>query len=172
MDRTVQVGDQARIILPDEIQTYPIELIEGDNIYISVGPGEVSRLVPDETGQEGRYQVEGLNLPHEVEFIIPMIESVELPVLTGVEFLDLMILEQLDDESLMTACQVHQDIYRLCTKDQLWINKIVSKFGPIIGRYVPESMSAREYYYRLIWGGLVLSKLTRGRGRKPRPGQI
>lgn len=137
MDRPIQAGDFARVILDNESQTYPIELIEGNNIYISVADGESSVLIP----LNGEYQVRGLGVNHQVEFL-----ANDVSALTGVLDLDLALLEELDDKDLEVICQVSDYVKELCEGDQLWINKTISKYGQTTFNQKPHDMKPREYY--------------------------
>lgn len=137
MFQSPQIGDLVRITLPDGVEIHPVELIEGDLIYISVGPGVSSILIPF----EDEYQVKDLESEHRVEFLFTE--------LTGDEFLDLLLLEELDDKSLETACQIGDYIQDLCEGDQLWKNKISSRYGQDKITKKPHDMTFKEYYYSL-----------------------
>lgn len=137
MSRAVQVGDLVRITLGNEIQTHPIELIDGDRIYIATGEGFSSLLIP----LNGEYQVEGLGVNHRVEFI-----SNDSPVMTGLSELDLMILEELDDTDLETVCRVNGYTESLCQGDQLWKDKIIGGYGQVTLNQKSPDLTFRKYY--------------------------
>ena len=49
-------------------------------------------------------------------------------MLTGVKDTEILILNNLNDKDLLNYCEVNQEARRLCQSDNLWINRIVSKF--------------------------------------------
>ena len=49
--------------------------------------------------------------------------------LTGHTFLDLLILEQLEDTDLETAASIDNYVTNVCQEEQLWINKIIERVG-------------------------------------------
>ena len=66
--------------------------------------------------------------------------------LTGQKDTDLLILQELDDESLQSICQVNKFAKALCDKDTFWMNRIISKYGLEILKGKEIKMTYREYY--------------------------
>lgn len=137
-----------RISLHDKVGIYPIEFYDADEIYISVAPGESSILIPTNQG----YQVKEWYLPHQVDFFVP--------ALTGNEFTDLLILEQLDDRSLGVIYFLDDYIKKLCDGDQLWINKLNS-IGKERLTKVPSKLSFKDLWYSVTSSNLSNIALAR-----------
>ena len=52
-------------------------------------------------------------------------------VLTGNKDADLLILDKLDDKSLVSFCLTNKDANRLCSIDSFWRNRLIRKYGNV-----------------------------------------
>src|SRR3990170_286115 len=68
--------------------------------------------------------------------------------LTGTPDIDIIILNNLDDEDLSNVCRVNRYINSLCRGKELWILRISQRF-PDAGRFRPDDMTQKEYYFLL-----------------------
>ena len=68
--------------------------------------------------------------------------------LSGNKNIDYLIMEQLDDRSLLNLCLTNKYTQELCRNDLFWQKRFVSKFN---GRIVkPEGISWKNYYLQVI----------------------
>jgi len=71
---------------------------------------------------------------------------------TGVPDTDILILDILSDEDLISVCNSNKYLNDLCNTESFWLNKTVSKYGYILGSiedislYIPPGTSWKEYY--------------------------
>ena len=79
--------------------------------------------------------------------------------LSGVKDVDLLILMDLDDESLFSACQVNKDAARICQDEIFWRTRFLNKYGNF---NKAGNMTWRELYlkagkgYNLFRKGLTI----------------
>ena len=73
---------------------------------------------------------------------------------TGNKATDIIILEKLNDNDLISVCSTNKYLNDLCNTESFWMNRTLSKF-PFLGsgeeiarRYIPEGVGWKEYY---IW---------------------
>ncbi len=66
---------------------------------------------------------------------------------TGIKDLDLKILMDVDDETLLKSCSTNKELYRICNVDQsFWRNRYVKQYGEKSSRYKPEGRSWKNHY--------------------------
>ena len=65
--------------------------------------------------------------------------------LSGVKDVDLLILMNLDDESLFSACQVNKDAARICKDENFWRTRFLNKYGNF---NKANNMTWRELYLK------------------------
>lgn len=68
---------------------------------------------------------------------------------TGISSVDLQILQWLDDNSLKTLCVANKLVAELCRNEDLWKNKLVAKYGPVVLDGKPGFLNYRRYYFSL-----------------------
>ena len=66
--------------------------------------------------------------------------------LTGIQDIDIGIINQLNDQELASFCQVDKYASNLCRGDRLWIERFQQYYPDIIPNK-PEDMSWQDYYY-------------------------
>lgn len=147
-------GDTARLIFSHGQQDHTVRMIDGVAVYITAEPDatQTSLVVPDATGN---YQVDGLDLPHAVQFIAVSQSETPQIALTGVDYVDLQILQELDDTSLLAACETNQSVARLCRIDDLWIARFRRKYGARSLADKPGYLTYRQYYLSYTTGSPV-----------------
>lgn len=71
---------------------------------------------------------------------------------TGIEDIDLLILDLWDDETLFNACRTNKATAQLCRNEAFWYNRIVNRFHPEgnILEYKPANLSYKQLYKLLI----------------------
>ncbi len=66
---------------------------------------------------------------------------------TGIKDLDLKILMDVDDETLLKTCSTNKELYRICNVDQaFWRNRYVKQYGEKAAKYKPEERSWKNHY--------------------------
>lgn len=66
---------------------------------------------------------------------------------TGIKDLDLKILMDVDDETLLNACSTNRELYRICNLDQdFWRNRYVKQYGEEASKYKPKDRSWKNHY--------------------------
>ncbi len=50
-------------------------------------------------------------------------------LLTGIKDVNLLVLTNLDDESLLNLCQVNKEASRICEDENFWRNRFMGKYG-------------------------------------------
>ena len=66
---------------------------------------------------------------------------------TGIKDLDLKILMDVDDETLLKSCSTNKELYRICNVDQaFWRNRYVKQYGEEATKYKPEGRSWKNHY--------------------------
>lgn len=79
--------------------------------------------------------------------------------LTGVKDIDLEIMNNLDDRSLLTLCKVsNRYIHELCNNEAFWRNRFIKIFGQKAGKYKPEDRTWKRHYLTVI---MYLDELNR-----------
>ena len=68
-------------------------------------------------------------------------------VLTGDKNVDLMILDNLDDKSLLSFCLTNQDANRLCSIDSFWRNRLIRKYGNI---QIKTGKTWKQFYLSIL----------------------
>lgn len=68
--------------------------------------------------------------------------------MTGIKPIDMNILLQMDDETLISACQVDKYISSLYKDDTLWINRI-TEYYPGAEQFKEDDTSWKEYYFQV-----------------------
>ena len=71
-------------------------------------------------------------------------------VLTGNKNLDLKVLSNLDDRSLLNVCVVNRYANQLCKDENFWRKRFVTKFGEEAAKYKPENRTWRNHYLKVI----------------------
>jgi hypothetical protein len=100
---------------------------------------ENNLLIPNE---EDTYQnKKSFDIYHEVESI-----AKNRKCLTGKPYIDIQILKLLDDISLNTVCQISPYLADLCIRDELWIERIILKYGLDTLRSRPSKISLHDFY--------------------------
>ena len=70
---------------------------------------------------------------------------------TGIKDLDLKILMDVDDETLLNACSTNKELYRICNIDQsFWRNRYVKQYGENAALFKPKVRSWKNYYMQTI----------------------
>lgn len=70
---------------------------------------------------------------------------------TGVKDLDLKILMDLDDETLLNACSTNKELYRICNVDQsFWRNRYVKQYGEHAASFKEKGRSWKNHYMQTI----------------------
>jgi alpha-tubulin suppressor-like RCC1 family protein len=165
MDAPLAPGDIARLTFPNSAQDHTVRIVDGVNVYISSTPngaGDIlSVVVPDANGV---YHVQGLNIPHSVNFIAAPRDI----ALTGVELVDLQILQRLDDDSLKAACESNRSVAALCRNEDFWKQRLLEKYGPR-ALTKPPNLTFRQYYFSFdnvtVAAGLAHTVLLDARGK-------
>ena len=74
---------------------------------------------------------------------------------TGNAATDILILQQLPDEDLVSVCSLDNYINNLCNNESFWLNRTLNRYGDVLGsgleikeKYIPDGTSWKEYY---IW---------------------
>lgn len=73
---------------------------------------------------------------------------------TGNKATDIIILEKLNDNDLISVCSTNKYLNDLCNTEYFWMNRTLAKFPflgtgeEIVNRYIPEGVGWKEYY---IW---------------------
>lgn len=88
--------------------------------------------------------------------------------ITGIPELDLEILNNMDDDTLLKTCQVNKSINAICFQDRFWLNRFKSRFPNIL---IPNNENPKDYYfYYAIWNryGKLLGDFNTILQNKPR----
>ena len=70
--------------------------------------------------------------------------------LTGFRDTDFLIMEKLDDKSLLNLCLTNKRASVLCREQNFWKRRFVSKFGETAAKYKPEQRSWKNHYLKVI----------------------
>ncbi len=65
---------------------------------------------------------------------------------TGIKDVDLKILMDVDDETLLKTCSTNKELYRICNTDSFWRNRYVKQYGEKATKYKPEDRSWKNHY--------------------------
>ena len=68
----------------------------------------------------------------------------------GVKDVDRKILLELDDRSLLNACQTDSRYAKLCSNDEFWRIRYIQQFGEHAAQYKPENVTWRNHYLQVI----------------------
>lgn len=61
---------------------------------------------------------------------------------SGIKDVDLKILSELDDESLIRTCSLNKELFRICNSSQMfWRDRYLKNFGKFPLKYKPENRS-------------------------------
>ena len=71
-------------------------------------------------------------------------------ILTGQKNADLLILDILDDKSLINFCLVNKDANRLCSIDSFWINRLVRKYGQESLQFKSPERTWKQFYLLIL----------------------
>ena len=71
-------------------------------------------------------------------------------ILTGQIDADLLILDILDDKSLINFCLVNKDANRLCSIDSFWINRLVRKYGQESFQFKSSERTWKQFYLSIL----------------------
>ena len=71
-------------------------------------------------------------------------------ILTGQKNADLLILDILDDKSLINFCLVNKDANRLCSIDSFWINRLVRKYGKESLQFKSTNKTWKQFYLSIL----------------------
>ena len=70
---------------------------------------------------------------------------------TGVKDLDLKILMDVDDETLLNACLTNKELYRICNVDQyFWRDRYIKKYGQHAAQFKPQEQSWKNHYLQSL----------------------
>lgn len=140
--RPIQPGDYAVLTYAGKSQTYLVKNISLEGIYISPLTDPTQKILLTEVSEA--WKVQGSVIDYGIEFA-----SKENPplIFTNVSELDIQMLNNLDDDTLQSACQMNKYISDLCRKDELWERR-VNKYFP--GKELkPTGVSWKDYYLTL-----------------------
>ena len=71
------------------------------------------------------------------------------PILTGVKDVDWQILNELNDKSLVNACQSSKQINKICNDDMFWFQRTIEKFHLNPRFYKQANKSYYQFYQEL-----------------------
>jgi hypothetical protein len=77
---------------------------------------------------------------------------------TGIKDVDLKILFELDDRSLLNACATNKYAYNICKNESFWRDRFISRFGNEVTKYKPEERSWKNHYMQVIIDLSLFSK--------------
>ena len=69
---------------------------------------------------------------------------------TGIKDVDLKILSELDDRSLLNVCATNKYVYNTCKDEYFWRNRFVNKYGIEAGDRKPNERSWKNHYMQVI----------------------
>ena len=69
---------------------------------------------------------------------------------TGIKDLDLKILLELDDRSLLNSCATNKRIYDICNNEPFWKDKYVKRFGETASKYKPSERTWKNHYMSTV----------------------
>ncbi len=147
MSRPIQSGDYVHISLGGSSALFVILDIRPDGIYIHPenDPQSISKLIQSESG----WLVEGTTEPYELTFMAAVTPSPEKVTLTGTPDVDIEILNQLDDRSLIASCPTNSYFANLCRNDKLWANRVEKYIGHGSAQIKDPNVSWQQYYFKL-----------------------
>ena len=71
-------------------------------------------------------------------------------ILTGNKDTDLLILDNLDDKSLINFCLVNKEANRLCSIDSFWRNRLVRKYGEESLQFKSPERTWKQFYLSIL----------------------
>ena len=69
---------------------------------------------------------------------------------TQIRDVDLKILSELDDRSLLNSCATNKYVYNICKDENFWRNRFIKKYGEHAASYKPADRSWKNHYMQLI----------------------
>ena len=69
--------------------------------------------------------------------------------LTGIKDVNLLVLTNLDDESLLNLCQVNKEAARICDDENFWRNRFMGKYGKF---NKPNNLTWKRLYLKSLRG--------------------
>ena len=69
---------------------------------------------------------------------------------TEIRDVDLKILSELDDRSLLNSCSANKYVYNICKDENFWRNRFIKKYGEHAASYKPTDRSWKNHYMQLI----------------------
>ncbi len=69
---------------------------------------------------------------------------------TGIKDLDLKILMDVDDETLLNACSTNKELYRICNTDSFWRNRYIKQYGEHAASFKEKGRSWKNHYMQTI----------------------
>jgi hypothetical protein len=137
MNRPLEPGDLAIIVVGDERYSLPVASVSPDRI---IAGDYVLIPVADD------WQIKNYNLPHAVTFQAAPREQ----LLSGVNDVDKLVLLNLDYKDLLAACTSDPYTNKICQDDFFWRQKVERDMGPEVMKNKLPEMSYREQYRTLI----------------------
>ncbi len=124
MSRLIQVGDSVNVSHPGFRDTkYLIHKIDGTNIYIHPYNVKAISLIKYDNNRK-RWVIHGTDTGYTLKFSEDLTST-----LTGIEHVDIDIINFLDDLSLSKACMTNRYLNRLCKNEDLWRRRL-EKYYP------------------------------------------
>lgn len=149
MSRLIRVSDFVSISHPGFKDTkYLIYKIDGTNIYIHP-PDDIKAisLIKYDNNRK-RWVIHGTDTGYTLKFSEDLIP----PTFTGIENVDIDILNFLDDLSLSKACMTNRYFYRLCKNEDLWRRRL-EKYHPDGIELKTKDQTWRDLYMALSDAG-------------------
>lgn len=141
--RSLQPGDYVLLTAAGKSQTYLIKNITLEGIYISPLTDPTQRILL--TGISGQWKVQGSVVDYKIEFAPK--ENPPL-VFTNTPEIDIQILNNLDDNTLNSACQTNKYAESLCRKSELWEQR-TNKYFRGKSAEKPTGVTWKNYYFKL-----------------------
>ena len=69
---------------------------------------------------------------------------------TEIRDVDLKILSELDDRSLLNSCATNKYVYNICKDENIWRNRFIKKYGEHVASYRPTDRSWKNHYMQII----------------------
>ena len=141
--RSIQPDDYVLLTSAGKSQTYLIEDITTEGIYISslIDSTQKVLLISTPNG----WKVQGSVIDYKIDFV-----SKENPplIFTEIEDINILILNNLDDDALKSVCQTNRYATSLCQKNELWERR-TTKYFPGKEIEKPTYQTWKEYYFYL-----------------------
>lgn len=149
-ERTIQIGDIAVVTVGTTSQKYTIKGFSNLGILVD-NQGSDALLVLVRTG----WQVKHFTPPHTIKFMpSTLLDAAELDVvLTGLDDANIMILANLDYDTIMRACATNKAYKKFCDNKHLWLTKLDREYrgaAQFISHKYGPTVNFREIYKKLI----------------------